>query len=157
MITNDAGLQIIKKNETLQLRAYLCPAGVPTIGYGHIGDVTHEDVKNKRKITEHQADVLLQHDLSIAEEAVSELAPATLNENQFSALVSFTFNLGKPNLAKSTLLKRLKAGQLHSAANEFLKWNKAKDPKTGQLVVLPGLVKRRAEERDLFLRALVNA
>lgn len=152
MITNDAGLDIIKRQETLQLKAYKCPAGIWTIGYGHT-----EGVKQGQVITEHQADVLLQHDLGIAEAAVTELAPATLNENQFSALVSFTFNLGKPNLAKSTLLKRLKAGQLHTAANEFLKWNKAKDPKTGQLVVLPGLVKRRAEERELFLRPLVNA
>lgn len=141
MKINDAGLAIIKKFEGCKLKAYKCPAGVWTIGYGHTGDV-----KPGQVITQHQADTILDYDVEKFEEGVttllSNLKPTA---NQFSALVSFAFNLGITALANSTLLKKYRAGDLEGAGKEFGKWVKA----AGK--VLPGLVKRRAEEAALFL------
>lgn len=148
MKTNSAGVALIKWWESLRLNAYLCPAGVPTIGYGHTGDVKLGD-----KITEHQADAILEVDLDKFERGVERLtAGVELNSSEFSALVSFAFNLGLANLERSALLRKLKAGAPRAeVAAEFGKWTKARGPKTKQLVELPGLVKRRAAERDLFL------
>jgi lysozyme len=147
MRTNAAALDLIKRSEALRLHAYLCPAGVPTIGYGHTGDVELSDI-----ITEHQADVILAHDVEHTERGVAELvAGIPLTENQFSALVSFAFNLGVTALRGSTLLRKLRSHDFTGAAAEFGKWTKALDPHTHEYRVLPGLVKRRAEEAALFL------
>lgn len=138
---NAEGKELIKRFEGLRLKAYKCPAGVWTIGYGHTGDVKPEyEFKD-----EHQADIVLKHDLERFEECVERLAPG-LNDNQFSALVSFAFNLGETALARSTLLKHARAKRFEQAGAEFLKWHYA----AGK--VLPGLVKRRAAERALFLK-----
>ncbi len=153
MITNDAGRQIVMSNELLRTKAYLCPAGIPTIGYGHTSDVTMADVKSGRTITAHEAEAILEVDLSVAENAVSKGAPVA-NGNQFSAMVSLTFNIGAALFASSTLLKRHNAGQYLNAAAEFDKWCHARDPKTGSMVVLPGLVKRRAQEKALYMQAV---
>lgn len=139
MKTNDAGRAIIMQAEGLRLDAYRCPAGKWTIGYGHTGDVLPTD-----KITKHMAEVILEHDLERFEVGVSKLAP-TANANQFSALVSFAFNVGLRALELSTLLRKFTAGDIAGAAEEFHNWVMA----AGQ--VLPGLVKRRAAERALFL------
>jgi lysozyme len=147
MKTNASGRSLIKESEGLRLKAYLCPAGIPTIGYGHTGDV-----KLGQQITEHQADVLLQYDLERFEEDVAHATRAIkLTENQFSALVSFAYNLGIQALLGSGLLRHLLAGRVSEAADAFLLWNKARV--NGVLTVLPGLEKRRAAERELFLRA----
>ncbi len=151
MKTNAAGIALIKAAESLRLKAYLCPAGVWTIGYGHTGDVKRGD-----QITEHQADAILSVDLDRFERDVALLTQGiTLNENEFSALVSFAFNVGSDidddtkaeGLGDSTLLRKLRAGDRAGAAAEFLKWTHANGG------VMPGLVKRRAAERALFLRA----
>lgn len=144
MKTNKKGIDIIKKNEGLELNAYLCPANVWTIGYGHTAGVKQGD-----KITKEKAEETLVKDLAIFELGVSKLVKVPINENQFSALVSFAFNLGLTALANSTLLKKLNAKDYGAAANEFSKWNKA--TVKGVKQVLAGLVTRRAEERDLFL------
>ena len=138
--TNDAGLELIRTSEGLRLNAYRCPAGVWTIGYGHTGDVKKGD-----RITEHQANVVLNLDLEHSEGRVAYWVKAPITDNQFAALVSFTFNLGEGALARSSLLKKVNAGADTAAAAEFLKWVYA----TGR--VLPGLVRRRAAERRLFL------
>lgn len=149
---NAEGLALIKRHEGLRLSAYLCPAGVPTIGYGHTGDV-----KLGMKITEHQADVILALDLERFEAGVSELLRGVeVNENEFAALVSFAFNVGLDNdkdgkaegLGDSSLLRKLRAGDRKGAADEFLKWVNANGKP------LPGLVKRRQDERALFLKAV---
>lgn len=141
MRINNEGKALIRRFEGLRLDAYLCPAGKATIGYGHTGDV-----KLGQKITEHQADVILDFDLEKFEHGVTSLLGALkLNENQFAALVSFAFNLGINALAKSTLLKCVKASEHDKAGAEFMKWKYA----AGK--VLPGLVKRRAAERALYL------
>lgn len=138
-VVNDAGRRIIMDSEGCRLDAYLCPAKVPTIGYGHTGDVKIGD-----RITQHQADVILEADLQRFEMAVEQLAPG-LSANQFSALVSFAFNLGVGALEHSTLLRYVLGGQMNAAAAEFGKWTHAAG------AVLPGLVKRREAERVLFL------
>lgn len=143
MNVNAAGLKIIKDSERLELNAYLCPAGVPTIGYGHTGDV-----QLGTTITEHQADAILGVDLDRFERGVAALTvPANPNANQFSALVSLAFNIGVENLRKSTLLAKFNAGDAAGASGEFAKWCHA----AGR--VLPGLVKRRAAEAELFSRS----
>lgn len=139
MKLNAAGLELIKRFEGLRLKAYKCPAGVWTIGWGHT-----KDVKAGQEITEHQAEAILDVDLDAYESAVEELCPGA-NENQFAALVSFAFNLGVNALTKSTLRRKYLAGDAEGAANEFLKWTRAGGN------VLAGLVKRRKAERDLFL------
>lgn len=174
MKINDAGRKIIEESESLRLTAYPDPAsprakhkretgtddaklsGSPwTIGWGHTGDVNEGD-----QITEHQAEVLLEYDLEEAEESVTKNVTYKLNANQFSALVSIVFNVGHgkrgvrdgiivlANGEPSTLLKRLNAGGPLAAANEFSKWTHAGGKE------LPGLVKRRAAEKALFLESV---
>lgn len=138
------GLELIKKHEGLRLSAYKCPAGILTIGYGHT-----KTVKPGMTINKEMAELLLKIDVMAAENAVRNLVNIQLNQNQFDALVSFTFNLGGRNLERSTLLKLLNAGKILEAGEEFMKWTKARQP--GGLKELPGLVKRRAEEKALFL------
>lgn len=133
------GLAIIKQFEGLELKAYRCPAGVLTIGYGHTGP----DVKPGMVITEAQADALLARDCERFERAVERLAPV-VSQEQFDALVSFAFNLGEQSLANSTLLKKHNAGDHAGAAAEFGKWINAGGKQ------LAGLVKRRAAEAQLY-------
>lgn len=142
---NAAGLDIIKREELLKTHAYLCPAGIPTIGYGHTAGVHLGQV-----ITEAQADEFLRADLAVAEAGVDGLVPQA-TDNEFSALVSFAFNLGVPALAASGLVRKYRSGNKPAAAADFLLWTHARDPATSLMRELPGLVRRRAEERDLFL------
>lgn len=139
-------VELIKRHEGVRLVAYLCPACVWTIGYGHTGDVKQGD-----RITQHQAEVLLSYDLERFDRAVAELAPG-LNPNQHGALVSFAYNVGVEALRKSGLLKHVLAGRHQHAALAFGAWVHARN-KEGKHVKLPGLVKRRAEEAALYLRA----
>lgn len=144
--TNEAGRAIIKEHEGLRLTAYLCPANKWTIGYGHTGLMPDgSPVGAGKTITEEEADALLSADLSEAEDAVARCLGVTVGSNAFSALVSFTFNVGAPALRTSTLLKLLNVGDTTRAAAEFPRW------KYGGGRVLPGLVKRRAAEQALFL------
>ena len=133
------GLDLIKQFEGLYLKAYRCPAGVPTIGYGHTAGVAMGQT-----ITQQQADDYLRRDVRRFERAVARLVTVPLTLGQFDALVSFSFNLGEGALAQSTLLRLLNAGDYAGAAAQFGRWNKA----AGR--VLPGLVRRRAAERALF-------
>ena len=102
MTTSKAGINLIKFFEGLRTTAYLDSVGVPTIGYGHT-----KGVKLGMMITETKAEELLKKDLEYFEKKVEQLVKAHLAQNEFDALVSFTFNLGEGNLAKSTLLKKL--------------------------------------------------
>jgi lysozyme len=140
MRISQRGLELIKGFEGLRLKAYLCPAGVWTIGYGSTG--TH--VRAGMVISERDAEDLLRSDLRRFEQGVAKLAPEC-TQGQFDALVSFAFNLGLGALAKSTLLRKHKAGDHAGAAAEFRKWVMAGGVK------LKGLVRRRAAERDLYL------
>jgi len=138
------GKDIIKKWEGLRLKAYLCPAGVPTIGYGHT-----YNVKMGQTISVVQAELFLDHDYQDAEEQVLSLVKVPLTENQLGALTSFVFNLGSGNLRISTLLRKLNLGDYSGAAEQFGAWNKARV--NGAMIALDGLTKRRADEKNLFL------
>ncbi len=142
---NQAGLDLIKRFEGFRADAYLDPIGIPTIGYGHIKGVTKRDVRNHRTITEAQAEQFLREDLAVAETAVERLISVLLNENQFSALVSFTFNLGAGSLQSSTLRRKLNRGDYDAVPAEMARWTKA----GGR--TLAGLVRRRGAEGDLFM------
>lgn len=142
MKINNDGLDIIKQNEGLRLTAYVCPAGVLTIGYGSTGP----HVKRGLTITAEEAEDLLRKDVARFEDGVAALVTVDLNENQFSALVSFAFNVGLDALRKSSLLRLLNAGEYKAAANQFDKWVNGGGRR------LPGLVKRRAQEKALFLK-----
>ncbi len=140
---NKASIDLIKSFEGLKLTAYLCPAGVPTIGFGTTKGLTRADV-GKKTITEAEASRLLVEDVARFEKAVDKLVKVKLTENQRGALVSFTYNLGEGNFGSSTLLKKVNAGDLKSAQSEFAKWDKAGGK------VLAGLTRRRAAEAKLF-------
>jgi len=137
--TSTDGIKLIKQFEGCVLTAYRCPSGIWTIGYGHT-----TGVKQGMTITQAQADAYLKNDLSKYEGYVSKYVKVSLNQNQFDALVSFTYNCGGGALQSSTLLKKLNSGDYAGAANEFPRWNKS----NGR--VLSGLVKRRAAEQKLF-------
>ncbi|MBI5523377.1 MAG: lysozyme [Desulfarculus sp.] len=147
---NQAGLEIIKRHESWRDRQYLCPAGKPTIGWGH---VIQPGERFQEPISQAQGLALLAKDVESAAAAVERLVKVPLNDNQFSALVSLTYNIGADEdaddvaegLGDSTLLRLLNAGDTLGAANEFPKWRKSRGK------VLAGLVERRAEERELFL------
>jgi lysozyme len=142
---NERGLALIKQFEGCELTAYRCPAGALTIGFGSTGS----HVKEGMTITELEAEKLLEKDLRRFEYGVEMLigdAPTT--SDQYSALVSFAFNLGLGNLQQSTLLKKHKRGDIKGAAEQFLLWNKSRIK--GALRVLPGLTRRRAAEAKLY-------
>jgi len=142
--TGTKGIELIKSFEGLKLNAYICPAGVPTIGYGTTR-VNGQPVQMGSVITESQASGYLKSDLQQFESAVNAAVKVPLTQNQFDALVSFTYNLGAGNLRSSTLLKKLNASDYAGAADEFPKWNKAGGKE------LAGLTRRRNAERDLCL------
>ena len=142
------GIRLIKSFEGYHTRlpngdcaAYLCPANVPTIGYG-----CTEGVRLGMVWTEVQAEAELRRELAKHENAVRRIVTVDMNQNEFDALVSFSYNCGAGALEKSTLLKKLNQGDRLSAAQEFRKW------KRGGGRVLNGLVARRERETALFLK-----
>lgn len=142
---NDEGLSLLKLFEGLSLDAYADIVGVHTIGYGHTAGVQPGDT-----ITGAQAENLLHSDLDTFSGGVARLVKVSVSDNEFSALVSLAYNIGLDNFQKSTTLKRLNAGDHLGAADAIDLWNKGRV--NGKLVVLPGLVRRRAAERALFLK-----
>lgn len=141
MKTSPRGIELIKRFEGVRLKVYKDAAGLPTIGIGHL---LKPGEKFPGGITEAQAEDLLRNDLADAEKAVATSVTVQLAQHEFDALVSFTFNLGGGALRKSTLLKKLNAGDRKGAAAEFGRWTKAGGKE------LAGLVKRRAAERKMF-------
>lgn len=137
------GKSIIKYCEGLRLTSYTCPAGKPTIGWGHT-----YGVKLGRTISEAEAEILLDHDYQQAEDDVLELVTVPLTDNQLGALTSFVFNLGQGNFSKSTLLRKINVSDFAGAAAEFDKWVYA--TVNGVKTKLNGLVVRRKLERSLF-------
>ena len=146
MICNEIGFQIIKTFEGFRSSPYRCSAGVPTIGFGSTRGFDNRPIPmDMESIDENEAEDLLRRDIKKAERSVERLIKVELNENEFSALCSFVYNLGSGNLQSSTLRAKLNRGDRDGAADEFPKWRRA----AGK--ILKGLVLRRASERKLFL------
>ncbi len=142
--TSEAGIDLIKQFEGLRLRAYPDPGSgrAPwTIGYG-----TTKGVRPNMVISKAQAEVMLQRDLREIERVVDDLVKVEITQSMFDALVSFTYNVGLGSLRRSTLLRKLNEGNIQAAADQLLRWNRARGR------VLPGLTRRRVAERELFLR-----
>ncbi len=140
------------------MRPYRCPALLWTVGVGHVIDPSHAAVKYEerrtlpipegwdRSLSMGEVDAILAQDLDRFERGVARLCPSAVNhQGQFDALVSFSFNVGLGNLQRSSLRMKHNRGEFDDAADEFMKWTKA----GGR--VLPGLVKRRTDERALYL------
>ncbi len=144
MKTNEAGVELILSFESFRSQSYRCPAGVWTIGFGSTGS----DIVEGLTWTDEQCEARFKQDLAKFESGVSYMLLVAVNENQFSALVSFAYNCGLTALGSSTLIHCLNKGNPMDAAEEFKRWNKAKGR------VLQGLTDRREAERRLFLRAV---
>ena len=125
---------------------YLCPANIPSIGYGSTRYLDGRPVQiDDPDITQDYADNLLNNEVNKLTDKINQLVKIPITANMLSALVSFAYNIGIGNFSKSTLLKKLNAADIHGAADEFLRWNKVKG------VECNGLTRRRKAERDLFL------
>lgn len=135
------GVELIKKQEGCMLRAYQCPAGVWTIGYGHT-----KTAWQGKTITYDQANELLQNDLQTFTNAINRLVKVNLTQNQFDALVSFAYNVGINAFEYSTLLRLINKGDFREAAEQFDRWCKVGRKQ------IEGLVTRRKTEKALFLR-----
>lgn len=135
-------LRLIRKFEGMRLRPYLCPAGVPTIGYGHTGaDVS----MSMPAITPAQAEQMMTEDAAAFLQAAFKLSPTLKSsEAQASAIADFCFNLGTTRYKASTLRKRIEAGDINGACDELMKWVNGGGRK------LPGLVARRSAEATLI-------
>jgi len=140
---NNDGLNLIKEFEGFSAKPYLCPAGVPTIGYGHTKGVTMNHPEIKKSVAED----MLRDDLRFAENGVEMMVRVPVGDNQFSALVSLVFNIGHGAFRSSTLLRLLNAAKYDAAAEQFLRWNKAGGKE------IAGLTRRRAAEKALFLKS----
>jgi lysozyme len=136
---NEAGLQLLRSFEGLSLEPYRCPAGWWTIGYGHT-----ETTRPGQRITNELAEDLLRRDVKKFEEGVAELVTVPLNDNQFAALVCFAFNIGLVAFARSTLLRKLNAGEHSAVPKELVRWRKSRG------IDLPGLLRRREAEAKLW-------
>ncbi len=161
MKVSPAAIKMIKHHEGVRLRPYRCPALLWTVGVGHVIDPAHATTKLDerrtlpipagwdRQLSMAEVDALLAQDLARFERGVARLCPGSVSrQGVFDALVSFSFNVGLGNLQRSGLRMKTNRGELEEAAEEFLKWTKA----AGK--VLPGLVKRRQDERALYLSGL---
>ncbi|MCI5047500.1 MAG: lysozyme [Aquisalinus sp.] len=144
MQTGETGLNLIKAYEGLRMTAHYTPSQEWTVGYGHRSSARHG-----MSVTEGDAIRLLQEDVKSFETIIEENVRAPLNQNEHDALISLLFNIGEGNFKRSTVLRKLNAGDKLGAAEAFEKWTKAKV--NGELVTLDGLVRRRAAEKSLFL------
>jgi GH24 family phage-related lysozyme (muramidase)/uncharacterized protein YcbK (DUF882 family) len=142
---NDDGVELIKHFEGLRTTAYRDPVGIWTIGYGHTSMAGPPTVYEGMTITAAEAETILRQDLNVFEQGVNDAITIATNADQFSAMVSFSFNVGVSAFRNSTLLRKHNAADFAGAADEFLRWVYA----DGQ--VLPGLVRRRKAERALYL------
>lgn len=145
-------VDLVKHFEGLFLEAYVCPAGVMTIGYGSIMWPDGTRIQKGQKVTPDAAEKLLMWELdkkAVVINAWLEKSKTKLSQEKFDAILSFAYNLGLGNLNSSTLLKKIKLNQNDpTIRDEFMKWTKARVG--GKLTELKGLVRRRKAEADLY-------
>ena len=137
--TSQEGISLIKSFEGCEWTAYRCSANVPTIGYGHTAGVSDGDT-----CTQEEAETMLAEDLVEFEDYVKNYVESELQQNEFDALVAWTYNLGPANLKESTMLKELNSGNFEEVPRQMKRWNRA----GGE--VLDGLIRRREAESRLF-------
>ena len=155
-------IRMVKHHEGVRNKPYLCPAKLWTVGVGHVLYPEQANIPVSDRIQfplrpEHariwsdaEVNDLLAKDLARFERGVARLCPNTIgNQGRFDSLVSFSFNVGLGNLQRSSLRMKNNRGDSEKAAEEFMKWTK------GGGRVLPGLVKRRMDERALYLSGVV--
>ena len=152
MKTSEHGLRFIQEQELLRLKAYLCSGGVWTIGYGHTGMVDGVLIGPGMIITNEKAKELFRNDIMLFERFLNKQTFADrLTQNQYDALISFMFNVGVGHFQSSTMFRKLQSGESEeSIVKEFGRWIYATI--NGKKAVLPGLVSRRDEEANMFLR-----
>jgi lysozyme len=141
-------LDLVKRSEGLRLKAYKCPAGIWTIGYGHTHGVKEGDVWTKAK-----ADAVLKEDLQYHVDSVAKLLKVPASDLQVGAMASLAFNIGNAQFKNSSVLRLHNQRKFDAAGRAFNMWVKA--TVNGKKVELPGLVTRRAEEAALYLRGSV--
>lgn len=157
MIASKTAHDLIKTFEGFSPNAYTCPAGHATIGYGHKlhdGPVNEDD--KELYWTPKHAEIVLMRDTAIAEQALNRAIRVPVNQNQFDALVSWTYNFGVGRLKESTCtwLRELNAGNYSAVAPQILRWNRA--TVNGKPVEVPGLTSRRKKEAELFDKPYPN-
>jgi lysozyme len=144
MKTSQKAIDLIKKFEGFSAKRYLCPAGEPTIGYGHVILPT-DKFNNSTTLTEKEAEEILKKDLVSREDAVNSLVKVKINQNKFDALVSLVYNIGIGSFKVSTLLKFTNDGLFEEVPNQFRRWKYVKGK------ISNGLIARREEEIKLWL------
>lgn len=147
MKISDVGIGLIKGYEGFSAKAYLCPAGKITIGYGHTGD----ELRMTDVVTRDRAEEILKMDLKWVEDAINKNVEVPLKQNQFDALCSFVYNVGAGAFAKSTMLQLINRGQYDEVPTQLLRWTRAGGK------VMAGLVRRRQAEADLWMFSLENS
>ncbi|EPG37711.1 lysozyme [Acinetobacter colistiniresistens] len=145
-LTSSVGINLITSFEDLKLNAYDDGVGVWTIGFGTTIYPNGLRVKRGDRCTVEQAKSFFQQNLRRFEATVNQAVNVVINQNQFDALISLTYNIGQSAFKRSTLLKKLNAEDYEGAADQFLVWNR------GGGEILRGLVRRRETERALFLK-----
>ena len=145
---NEHALSLVRSFEGLHLSPYLCPAGVPTIGYGATRDFRGPISMEREPLTRLEAELLLMRDVTESELAVLRHVRQVLSPKSVGALTSFVYNLGAGALARSTLLRRINSEEWDEVPGQFLRWNMAAG------VRLAGLTRRRQAEATLFMEGL---
>jgi lysozyme len=145
-------MPVIKQFEGFRAKPYKDSAGIPTIGYGTILYPDGKAVTMKDPaVTEPQAEIFLRHQMGLKSKTIATYLTRAATLHQGAAMLSLTYNIGTGALKKSTVLRKFNAGDIPGSADAFLMWDKA--VVDGQLVVVPGLHKRRVQEREIFLTA----
>lgn len=152
MQVNSDGIEFIKQLEGFRALPYQCSAGKWTIGYGHTEGVT----KDTKEVNLIDAENLLLEDIEEVEETLNHCVALELSQNEFNALASLVFNIGKTKFLYSTLIRKLNAHDKLGASKEFLKWVYERNPETKEPVVSKGLKFRREKEQALFLEDITS-